>query len=235
MNVTHQFVTEPHDCAYLAGRKAELHYSYAPELSPQEYEALMNAGCRKFGLAFFRPVCAGCQACRPIRFDVSTFTPDRSQKRALKRNADLAVQIAEPICDEQRLELFRRYHEFQAGAKHWPRQGEGPLEYEFSFVQNQIPGLEISAWDGDKLLGVMLTEITPNVVSAVYHYHEPEQRERGLGTFLILQCAELARQIGRRWVYLGYYVKDSPSMAYKTRFGPCEVLGVDGVWRDNEI
>ena len=72
---------------------------------------------------------------------------------------------------------------------------------------------------------------TPNAVSAVYHYYDPEFRERGLGTFLVLQCAELARRLQRAWVYLGYYVAGCAAMEYKTRFEPSEVLGVDGVWR----
>lgn len=230
MIVTHQFTTDPHDCSYLPGRDARLEYSYAPQLSPDEYEALMNEGCRKFGYAFFRPVCGQCQLCRPIRFDARLLKLDRSQRRALKRNKDLQIRIGEPVCDQQRMELFRRYHKAQREQKNWALQNESDLEYDACFIQNPIPGAEISAWQGDELRGVILTEITPNVVSAVYHYYDPAEKERGLGTFLILQCAELARQIGRRWVYLGYFVEGSASMAYKAKFQPSEVQNVEGIW-----
>jgi arginine-tRNA-protein transferase len=191
----------------------------------------MNSGCRKFGFAFFRPVCKQCSACRPIRFPVDAFTPDRSQRRTLKLNASLEVRHADPVCDEQRMRLFRAYHRAQHGRKGWPLQPEGADEYEYSFVRNQIPTTEISVWEQDRLRGVLITEITPNVLSAVYHYHDPELPERGLGTFLILQCVELARKLQRRWVYLGYYIAGCASMEYKTRFRPCEIMDADGVWR----
>jgi arginine-tRNA-protein transferase len=190
----------------------------------------MNSGCRKFGLAFFRPVCQGCLGCRPIRLPAADFRPDRSQRRTLSLNADLTVKFGEPQCDAQRLDLFHRYHLVQQEKKLWPVQPEGEQEYEFSFVRNQIPSTEISVWEGEILRGILITEITPNVVSAVYHYHDTECSERGLGTFLILQCIELARQLAKRWIYLGYYINGCPSMAYKTRYRPCEIMNAEGVW-----
>lgn len=231
MVITQQFVTEPHPCAYLHGRQAELEYSLAPELSAEEYEDLMNSGFRKFGIAFFRPLCAGCRECRPIRFEASELKLNRSQRRALKLNEDLEIRVQPPVCDDERMALYRRYHAFQRCERDWPQQNDTWLDYKFSFIENSIPSLEISAWKKGVLRGVMLTELTPTVVSAVYHYYDPGERDRSLGTFLILQCAELARRIERRWVYLGYYVEGSPSMAYKKNFKPCEVMEVDGVWR----
>lgn len=200
-------------------------------LEPEEYEDLMNGGCRKFGLAFFRPVCQSCSMCRPIRFPIAEFKPGRSQRRTLKRNADLEVRVGNPVCDIERLELFRRYHLAQHAAKQWPYHTETMDEYEFSFVRNQIPTTEVSVWEQGVLRGVLITENTPNVLSAVYHYHDPDLSWRGLGTFLILQCAEVARHMGKRWMYLGYYIEGCASMAYKTRYSPCEIMGPDGVWR----
>ena len=231
MLVVHQFITDPHPCAYLPGKTAELEYSVAPILEPDEYEQLMNRGCRKFGIAFFRPVCSGCTMCRPIRFPLNEFEPSRSHRRALKRNANLEVRIGEPICNIERLELFRRYHYAQHEAKDWPFHVEAVEEYEFSFVRNQIPTTEISIWEEGVLRGVLITENTPNVISAVYHYHDPALRDRSLGTFLILKCAEYARQLGKRWLYLGYYIQGCASMEYKTRYKPCEIMGADGQWR----
>jgi arginine-tRNA-protein transferase len=127
--------------------------------------------------------------------------------------------------------LFGLYHQEQRERKLWPAQPEGLEEYEFSFVRNQIPGLEIAVYAQEKLVGVLLAELTPTVISAVYHYYDPALRARGLGTFLILQCVELARRLGRAWVYLGYYVRGCQSMAYKTRFRPCELMDAAGVWR----
>lgn len=231
MLILQQFVSDPGPCAYLPQFTSQLEYSVAPVLAPEEYEELMNQGHRKFGMAFFRPVCRNCFACRPLRFSVARFAPDRSQRRCLAQNSDLEIRVAPPSVDAERLQLFQRYHEDQQQRKHWPIQGESAEDYEFSFVRNQIPSMEISAYLDGKLAGVLLAEITPNVVSAVYHYYDPNLRDRGLGTFLILQAVELARRIERRWLYMGYYVKGCQSMAYKTRFKPCELMDAAGVWQ----
>ncbi|MEI6234831.1 MAG: arginyltransferase [Planctomycetota bacterium] len=231
MVIIHQFITEPQVCAYLPNRVAELEYTVAPVMEGIEYEELMNLGCRKFGIAFFRPVCNACTMCRPIRFSLEEFKPDRSQRRALKKNEDLEVRFGVPMCDQQRIDLFRRYHYSQSEIKHWPFHVESVEEYEFSFVRNQISTTEISIWQDGVLRGVLITENTPNVVSAVYHYHDPDLRDRSLGTFLILKCAEYARMKGKRWVYLGYYIQGCSSMEYKTRYKPSEVLSTGGGWQ----
>ncbi len=166
-----------------------------------------------------------------VRFPVQEFRPDRSHRRTLKRNADLIVRVGHPICEPQRMDLFQRYHFAQHETKQWPYHADSADEYEFSFVRNQIPTTEISVWDGRKLLGVLITENTPNVISAVYHYYDPAMMDRGLGTFLVLQCAEYARARDKRWMYMGYYVEGCAGMAYKKRFKPCEVMGHDGIWR----
>jgi arginine-tRNA-protein transferase len=231
MEVLERFETPPHACPYLAGRAARLDYSFAPDLTAEEYEDLMNRGYRKFGALFFRPVCDGCRACRPIRVPVATFVPDRSQTRAWRRNADLAVRLARPSVDRERLDLYNRYHQDQTRRKGWPSVDKDPTDYAASFVGNPIPSIELSVWEGRVLRAVLIAEVTPNVVSAVYHYHDLTLPGRGLGTFCILNTIELARKLGKPYVYLGYYVAGCPSMEYKARFRPCELMGEDGVWR----
>jgi arginine-tRNA-protein transferase len=232
MLVLHRFVTDPEPCAYLPDRRATLEYSYTPVLSAREYEELMNRGYRKFGSMLFRPVCGSCAECRPIRIPVERFRPDRSQRRAWKRNQDLRVEAGRPRVDDQRLDLYRRYHARQTGRKGWPEQERDAEEYAFSFLRSPVPMVEMTLWEEEALRAVLLTEVTPNTVSGVYHYYEPDHAARGLGTFCMLQTIELARALGRRWAYFGYYVRGCGSLEYKARFRPCEILGVDGAWRD---
>lgn len=215
---------------YLPEQQATLQYEMVAQISPTEYETRMNQGWRKFGGILFHPICAHCRECRPIRISIAEFAPDRSQKRTLKQNADLTIRYALPTADADRLELYRRYHEAQSVRKGWPDSDKSPEDYEMQFVAGPIPGVEISAWEGETLRGVMLTDITPNVVSAIYHYHDPEARDRSLGTFLILQTLLMAQQIGKSYCYLGYFVADCASMNYKRRFQPCEVLSTKGEW-----
>ncbi|MFN3652302.1 MAG: arginyltransferase [Armatimonadota bacterium] len=231
MLVLQQFKTGPEPCAYLPEQSATLEYSYTPILTPQEYEDAMNRGCRKFGPLLFRPVCAACTACRPIRIPVAAFSPDRSQRRAWKANADLTVRLGRPVVDDARLELFNRYHEARAETHGWRPHDRDAEEYAFSFVENPLPAVEISLWEEDRLRAIVITELTPNVVSGVYHYHDPDLARRSLGTFCMLQTLELARRLEKPWAYFGFYVEGCGSLAYKARFRPCEVMGVDGVWR----
>ena len=232
MRVLHQSFSGPETCHYLPDRDATQEYVQVGQLSPEEYEALMDRGWRKFGPMLFRPVCAGCRECRPLRIPAELFAPDRSQRRALARNADLVVRYAQPTVDEARLDLYRRYHRTQAAYKGWPDGEQSEKGYAFQFVRNPLPAVEISVWEGDILRAVALTDVTPNVVSGVYHFHEPDCRARGLGTFAMLHTIELARRLRRRWAYFGYYVAGCPSMSYKTKFRPCQILGTDGVWRE---
>ena len=230
MIVFQRFTEGPDTCMYLPEQQATLRYEIVAQLSPEEYEMRMNQGWRKFGSIVFQPVCVGCRECRPLRIPIAEFTPDRSQKRALKQNADLTIRFATPTAVAPRLNLYRRYHEAQAVRKQWPGTDKTRHDYEMQFVYGPLPSVEISAWEGDKLLGVMLTDVTPNVVSAIYHYHDPDARRRSLGTFLILQALELARRLGKAYCYLGYYVADCASMNYKRRFQPCEALSISGEW-----
>jgi len=231
MRVMHQFISPPDPCPYLPDRISQLEYLFVGELSGAEYEEMMNCGCRKFGVAVFRPACNTCRECRPIRVDAGQFRPDRGQRRAWKRNRTLRVATGPPQADAARLALYRRYHAAQTLRKGWPEQHGSEDDYSATFVANPVPNAELSLWDGEQLRAVVLVDITPQALSAIYHYYEPDLARLGLGTAAILHTIELARQSGKKWVYLGFYVAGSRGMEYKARFRPCEILDVKGGWR----
>jgi len=224
-----RFVSPAEKCVYLPHREATFEYSLAP-FSAKKYEDLMNQGCRKFGKILFRPVCQGCNACRPIRVPVAEFKPDRSQRRAWKVNENLELHVAEPKADPARIDLFNRYHSAQTERKEWPNHKTSAADYCTSFVENATPCIELTLWEGPELRAVILADATPNVYSAVYHFYDPRFPQRALGTASILHVIELARQHEKRWVYLGYHVAGCKSMAYKARFKPCEIMDEHGNW-----
>ena len=230
MQVLQQFVSGPDACPYLPDRLATQQYVIANQLSPAEYEDLMDRGWRKFGVTLFRPVCAHCEECRPLRIPTAEFTPNRSQQRTWRKNADLEVRYALPSADAARLDLYRRYQAAQTAAKGWPDTERTATSYARQFVQNLLPSVEISLWEGNALRAVVITDITPNCVSGVYHFHDPDCRARGLGTYALLHMIELARRLGKPWVYFGYSVAGNASMAYKAHFRPHEILQPNGVW-----
>jgi leucyl-tRNA---protein transferase len=234
MLVSPPIADNPSRCGYLHDRDWRLEYRVAYELSADEYAGWMLQGWRHFGRTLFRPRCQGCDACRPIRVDVDRFRPDRSQRRARKANeADLRLEIAEPVAGPEQLDLYRRYHSHQEQVKQWPsRQDESPAEYHDSFVDNPFPTREWRYYLGEDLVGVGYVDPLPIGPSAITFIHDPGHRDRSLGTYNVLALIDHARSLGQPHVYLGYYVADCPSMAYKVRFSPNQILGRDGLWRD---
>jgi leucyl-tRNA---protein transferase len=232
MKVLRMIRGEIESCVYLPSQRSQSEYRIVSELSDIEYEVLMDSGWRKFGAALHRPVCESCRACRSLRVNIETFTPNRSQRRTLQKNADLTVAIGPPYLDEERLDLYNRYHAAQEVRKAWPEITKTAQDYYYSFLHNPIPALEITVRDPRQALkAIVLLDVTPKALSGVYHYHDPEDRGRGLGTFGMLQALLLARHLEKPWAYFGFWVEGCPSLSYKTNFQPCELLGEDGVWR----
>jgi arginine-tRNA-protein transferase len=62
----------------------------------------------------------------------------------------------------------------------------------------------------------------------VYSFFDPEEADRSLGTFMILDHIERAKKMGLAYVYLGYWVPGSRKMDYKGRFLPQERLMPSG-------
>ena len=79
-----------------------------------------------------------------------------------------------------------------------------------------------------ELVAVALTDRMGDGLSMVYSFYEPERGERSLGTFMILDHIRRAQALGLPHVYLGYWVKGSRKMDYKTKFLPQEHLMARG-------
>lgn len=234
MRLSSSFLDAPGQCGYLPDQFWRLEYRIATALSAREYAEFMLRGWRHFGRALFRPRCRGCSACVPIRVDVARFRPDRSQRRAWKRNeSDLRLEIAQPTAGPAQLDLYRRYHAHQQEARQWPdRQGESLAEYHETFVDNPFPVQEWRYFLGETLVGIGYVDDLPVGPSAITFIHDPEHRTRSLGTYNVLALIEHARSLGHPHVYLGYHIAGCPSMAYKARFTPNQTLHPDGLWRD---
>ena len=228
------FVTPPARCGYLPEQKWQLRYDIVGELTPAEYLQRMKDGWRRFGFSLFRPECPSCRACQVIRVPVDRFRMNTSQKRAKQRNAnEIRIEIGEPIVTDEKLQLYDRYHAFQAEAKGWPeRDPESPGDYVESFVANPIPTEEWCYYLGDTLVGVGYVDVVPEGLSAIYFYYEPELRDRSLGTFNVISIIESVQARKRPHLYLGFYVEGCRSLAYKANFRPNELRDPDGIWHD---
>jgi len=210
-----------------------MRYEIVSQLTALEYEERLQQGWRRFGFSLFRPDCGSCQECKSIRVLVATFEPDRSQKRAWAANAsDVRLEIGAPAVSRAKLDLYDRYHQYQSETKGWSEHGaKDPDDYIESFVDNPFANEEWCYYLGDRLVGVGYVDRVRDGLSAIYFFHEPEERRRSLGTFNVLSIIENARHSGLPYVYLGYYVKCCRSLEYKGRFRPSEVLSADDQWR----
>src|SRR5208282_4154348 len=76
----------------------------------------------------------------------------------------------------------------------------------------------------DTLVAAVLCDRLSDGISLVYSFYEPEQPERSLGNYIIMEQVAYARSRGLPYVYLGYWIAGSRKMAYKTRSTPQEHL-----------
>jgi leucyl-tRNA---protein transferase len=223
----------PSPCGYLPGRDWQLTYEFVAEMTAAEYQDRMRAGWRRFGHSLFRPACPTCRECRSLRVPTDTFRPDRSQRRALAANdGEVALTVGVPAVARANLDLYDRFHAFQHQHKGWPDRGpEDPGDYAEAFVDNPFPVEEWRYQVGGELVGVGYVDPVPAGLSAVYFFHDPEHRDRSLGTYNVLCVIREAARRGLPHAYLGYHVAGCRSLEYKARFRPHEVLGDDGEWR----
>ncbi len=227
------FQSPPGSCGYLPAQTWSLEYEVVGQLSVAEYAERLEQGWRRFGYSLFRPACPTCRACRPIRVPVESFKPNRSQRRAWKANhADVRITIGEPGASREKLDLYDKFHRAQAERVGWPGHDfEETREYVESFVENPFPSQEWTYRMGDRLVGVGYVDRLPAALSAIYFYHDPDERNRSLGTFNVLAILEAARLWQLPHVYLGFYVAGCRSLEYKGLFQPNEARDGDGDWR----
>jgi len=228
----HQFFrSSPTPCPYIPGRvERKLFTRLEAGSANQLNSSLTEAGFRRSHDIIYRPVCSGCNACVPVRLPVDRFLPSRTQRRIIRRNADLRLEIGEPRADEEQYALFRAYQNSRHGGGDMAQMG---LEdYQAMIEEGGVSGAVLEVRDdGGTLLGLMMMDRLRDGVSAVYSFYDPDQQRRSLGSFMILALIDAVASGGGQHVYLGYWIRNSEKMAYKTRFRPIQALGPDG-WRD---
>ena len=221
------FIEDPHPCAYLPGQQASLEVRIAIDVDAEELGHLLARGWRRFGPSYFRPACAACSACLPTRIPVAAFRPSTSQRRAARQAMGLSCTVQTPVIDDERLDLYARWHREREGARSWGSSEMNARRYAIEFAFPHPSVLEVAFRDpaaNDRLVGLGIVDVVPDALSAVYFFWDPEYAPPSLGTAHIVRLVELAAAQGLSYVYLGYKVNDCPSLAYKGRFTPQDTL-----------
>jgi arginine-tRNA-protein transferase len=234
METLFRYVAPPSPCGYLPAERWSLQYEMVASISAAEYAERLDAGWRRFGGMLFRPQCPACQACRSLRVEVPAFEPNRSQRRAWKRNRDdIQLRIGAPSVSRSRLDLYDRFHMLQSSIKGWPEHpAKDAGSYRESFVINPAFTEEWCYYLGERLVGVGYTDRLEASMSAIYFFYDPDLRDRSLGTYNVLCLLDDCRRHQLPFLYLGYYVDGCRSLEYKANFKPNQVLDADGNWRD---
>jgi leucyl-tRNA---protein transferase len=222
------FSTEPTPCPYLADRLERRLVTVLEGHDPDRlHDRLLRAGFRRSQGYAYRPGCTGCQACVPVRIPVARFVFRRPWRRILRANADLAASERRAVATPEQYALFRRYLEHRHAVS-----GMAEMTWaEFRAMINDSPvDTVVIEWrrpDGS-LIAASLTDRCGSGFSGVYKFFDPGEARRSLGTLIILWHVQRAAELGLPYVYLGYWIAGSATMAYKARFHPLERLTPSG-------
>ena len=187
-------------------------------MDEHEFDVLLSSGWRRFGSFFFRPACPGCRQCIPIRLDVAALEPGRSQRRVLSRGRGIAMEALEPRPSDEAWEVYRSHSLYQFG------RSPNREDFENIYFDNAVPALQTEYRLDGHLVGLGFLDVGADGFSSVYFSFHSDAARWSLGTLSVLRESELARQNGRSWYYLGYWVPGCGAMDYKSRFFPHQLL-----------
>jgi len=237
------YLTAPATCPYLPQEMERKVFTHmVGERAPELNDLLTQGGFRRSQNIAYRPACESCRACVSVRIVAGEFSPTRSMRRILALNSDVVSTEYPAEPSSEQYSLFRRYldHRHQKGGMSDMSVLDYAMMVEDTHVNTKIIEYRLKV-EGDgigmakgPLISAALTDKMGDGLSMVYSYFDPDLADRSLGTFMILDHIRKVKERGLPHVYLGYWVKGSRKMDYKTKFLPQEHLMAQGWERYTE-
>ena len=224
-------IDETEQCPYLPDEIARmpLRLPLAP-ITLSETDLRFAEGNRRTGEFIYQTNCPNCEACQAIRLDAEQFKFSRNQKRVLAKGNRLFKQVIGPLQNDQdRVNLFNK-HRLKRGLAQLGSEIDSG-EYSWGFVKSCFKSFEIAYTLDERLVCVAICDEGEHSISAVYTFYDPDLVRESLGTYSILKQIEFCKENEFQYLYLGYYVEQSPHMEYKKRFLPHQRL-IAGQWRE---
>ena len=225
-DTTQLFLTAAMPCPYLPGKQERKLFTHLTgRRAAHLHHLLSENGFRRSQNLIYRPACEGCSACQSVRIVAEAFAPSKRYRRVLRANDDLSIEVRPTTATSEQYELFKRYLDSRHSGGGMTQMSFVDYEYmvEDTPVQSVLIEYRLRNHPDQPLVAVALTDVMPDGLSMVYSFYDPELAHRSLGTFLILDHIAQVRSAALDYVYLGYWVKDSPKMAYKAQFRPLQV------------
>jgi leucyl-tRNA---protein transferase len=232
------YLTAPSPCPYLSGKEERKVFTHlVGERAAELNNILTHGGFRRSQSIAYRPACEGCRSCISVRVLSKEFRPTRSMRRIVKRNPDIVGEMRIAVPTSEQYSIFRAY--LDSRHRDGGMADMTVLDYammvEDSHIETRIieyrrraPGTSLAKRGTGDLLAVALTDVLGDGLSMVYSFFEPDEAARSLGTFMVLDHIARAQRMGLAYVYLGYWVRGSGKMDYKSRFLPQERLTPEG-------
>ncbi|MFL6375372.1 MAG: arginine-tRNA-protein transferase [Pyrinomonadaceae bacterium] len=202
----------------------------ADRVTRRELDMLLADGWRHFGERFQRYSINyykdEIRRVLPLRVRLSEFSFSKSQRRILRKNADLECVVAPAEITPDVHELF---------AWHKRRFTHDIPESIYTFLSSEpatVPtdGMILRVTLGTQLLAASFFEWGALGMSSIYAMFHPLHAYRGLGTFTMLKEIEAAREHRKKFYYHGYAYEGESFYDYKKRLSGLEAYDWKGNW-----